>query len=97
MGSLTASLVLSVAYGANIKSESDKFFTAAEGAMVAIDLALLPGTFLVDFLPIRMNFSRTVISGKGILQNPLHSQIHPGVVPWSRLQDVCEDWEEGHR
>jgi len=53
--SLAGSLVLSIAYGMNVKSESDRYFLASEDAMAAIDLALLPGAFLVDVFPIRMS------------------------------------------
>ena len=53
LGSLTGSLTLSVAYGANIESESDKFFSASEEAMAAVSVALIPGAFLVDTFPIR--------------------------------------------
>ncbi|KAF9645500.1 cytochrome P450 [Thelephora ganbajun] len=49
---LTGSLTLSVAYGLNVESESDKFYSASEDAMNAFDIALVPGTFLVDVLPI---------------------------------------------
>ena len=58
LGSLTGSLTLSIAYGVNIESESNKFFSASEDAMAAVDVAMLPGSFLVDVFPIRMNFSR---------------------------------------
>jgi len=58
MGSLTGSLMLSIAYGVNIESESDRFFAASEDAMAAVDIAMLPGAFLVDVLPIRTNSSR---------------------------------------
>jgi hypothetical protein len=52
-GSLNGSLALSVAYGLNVESESDKFYSASEDAMSAIDIGLAPGAFLVDVLPIR--------------------------------------------
>jgi hypothetical protein len=54
-GSLTGSLILSIAYGVNVESESDRFFSASEDAMGAVDIALMPGAFLVDALPIRMS------------------------------------------
>lgn len=49
---LTGSLSLSVAYGLNVESEDDKFYSASKNATSAVDLALVPGAFLVDFLPI---------------------------------------------
>ena len=58
MESLTGSLALSVAYGVNVESESDKFYAASEDAMNAVDAALVPGAFLVDALPIRMSSSQ---------------------------------------
>jgi len=54
---LTGSLTLSVAYGVNIESESDKFYSASEDAMSALGTAMIPGAFLVDALPIRMSSS----------------------------------------
>lgn len=51
--SLTGSLTLSMAYGLNIESESDEFYATSEEAMHAVDLALLPGSFLVDTFPLR--------------------------------------------
>jgi len=52
--SMAGSLTLSVAYGVNVESENDDFYVASEDAMHAVDFALIPGTFLVDSLPIRM-------------------------------------------
>ncbi|KAF9645502.1 cytochrome P450 [Thelephora ganbajun] len=49
---LAGSLALSVAYGLNVESESDGFYSASEDAMNAVGIALVPGTFLVDALPI---------------------------------------------
>ncbi|KAF9646526.1 cytochrome P450 [Thelephora ganbajun] len=49
---LTGSLTLSVAYGLNVESESDKFYSASEDAMSAVDIALVSGAFLVGALPI---------------------------------------------
>lgn len=43
---------MSVAYGLDVESESDKFYSVTEEAISALDLAL-PGTFLVDTFPIR--------------------------------------------
>lgn len=48
---LTGSLALSITYGVNIVSESDRFYAASEEAMHAADAALLPGAFLVDAFP----------------------------------------------
>ena len=54
-GSLAGSLALSVAYGLNVESENDRFYAASGEAMNAASMALLPGAFLVDSLPIRMS------------------------------------------
>lgn len=58
LGSLTGSLTLSIAYGVDIKSESDKFYSASEDAMIGVVRALLPGAFSVDVFPIRADSSR---------------------------------------
>jgi len=49
---LAGSLTLSIAYGLNVESENDKFYAAAEEAMEAVAIALVPGSFLVDAFPI---------------------------------------------
>ncbi|KAF9786328.1 cytochrome P450 [Thelephora terrestris] len=49
---LAGSLALSVAYGLNIESENDKVYSLSEDAMNAVDIAMVPGRFLVDFFPI---------------------------------------------
>ena len=65
--------------------------------MAALDLALLPGTFLVDFLPIRIHFSRIRALLKTSYNVYLNSQIRPGMVARGRFQKVCEDREEEYR
>jgi len=87
--------MLSIAYGVNIESESDKFFSASEDAMAAVDIAMLPGAFLVDVLPIRTNSSRRAIPKRSYSVN-FHSQIRPGMVSWGQFQDVCKDGQEEH-
>ncbi|KAF9786329.1 cytochrome P450 [Thelephora terrestris] len=49
---LAGSLNLSVAYGLDVESESDKFYSASNGAINDLSAALIPGAFLVDVLPI---------------------------------------------
>ncbi|KAF9645509.1 CyP450 monooxygenase [Thelephora ganbajun] len=49
---LSCSLTLSVSYGVNVESENDKFYSLSEDAMRAVDVALVPGAFLVDALPV---------------------------------------------
>lgn len=80
-GSLTGSLTLSVAYGLNVESESNEFYSTSEGAMSALDAAMVPGAFLVDIFPTRMS------SGKSFSETPqpfiFCSQIRSRVVSWS--------------
>jgi len=63
--------------------------------MAAIDLALLPGSFLVDLFPIRTSSSPKAIP-KGSHSIHFHSKIRPRMGSWSRVQDVREDREEEH-
>jgi len=96
LGSLTGSLVLSIAYGVEVKSESDRYFSASEHAMAAVDLALLPGAFLVDVFPMRMGSGQRVLL-KRSHDIHFHSQVCPGMVSRSWFQDIREDRREGHR
>ena len=53
LGSAIAGLVMEATYGMNITSPADHFLQAAEEAVEVTKRALVPGTFLVDTLPIR--------------------------------------------
>jgi hypothetical protein len=55
--SFAGSLALSVAYGLNVESEYDMFYAKSEEANKAFAIALMPGAFLVDALPIRTSSS----------------------------------------
>lgn len=87
---------MSIAYGVDVESESDKFFSASEDAMAAVDVAMLPGAFSVDVFPIRMDSSRRNPSQRSYHVH-LHSQIRSGMVSWSWFQDVCEGGKEESR
>ena len=93
-GSLAGYLSLSIAYGVNIKSENDEFYSSSNRTMHNFGQALTPGAFLVDTFPIRMNSNRKG-SPKGSYKVYSHSKICPGMVPWSQFQEVCEGNEEG--
>jgi len=43
---------MEMTYGMDIKSHEDKFLQAAERALEYFERAIIPGTFLVDTLPI---------------------------------------------
>ena len=49
----TGSLALSITYGIRVDSSENPYFHAAEGAIEAIQAALIPGAFPVEFLPFR--------------------------------------------
>ena len=95
LGSLTGSLSLSVAYGLDVESESDKFYSVTEEAIGALDLAL-PGTFLVDTFPIRTCLGYGS-SGRISQCSFLRSKTRPGMVPWRRFQEVREVSEGDYR
>ena len=94
LGSLTGSLSLSVAYGLDVESESDKFYSVTEEAISALDLAL-PGTFLVDTFPIRTCLGYG--SSGRTSQCPLCSKTRSGMVPRGRFQEVREVSEGDYR
>ncbi|KAF9653254.1 CyP450 monooxygenase [Thelephora ganbajun] len=48
----TGALIMSLTYGFDIKSHEDPFLAAAERALVILEEATVPGTFLVDTFPI---------------------------------------------
>lgn len=49
---MTASIMLMTMYGIRIKSETNKHFVVAQRASATVSRAMVPGTFLVDVLPI---------------------------------------------
>lgn len=49
----TGSLALSITYGIRVDSAENPYFHAAEEAIEAIQAALIPGAFPVEFLPFR--------------------------------------------
>ena len=49
----TGSLALSITYGIQVDSSENPYFLAAEEAIEAIQAALIPGAFPVEFLPFR--------------------------------------------
>ena len=49
----TGSLALSITYDIRVDSPENPFFHAAEEAIESIQAALVPGTFPVEFIPIR--------------------------------------------
>lgn len=51
--SLTGSLALSIAYGIEADTPENEFFCMYKGVMEAVSEASVPGTFIVDVLPLR--------------------------------------------
>ncbi|KAG7440087.1 cytochrome P450 [Guyanagaster necrorhizus] len=49
---MAARVIMSITYGIDILPDGDPFVAVAEDAMHTVGLAVVPGTFLVDFLPI---------------------------------------------
>ena len=81
-----------MAYGLDVESESDKFYAASEDAMDPVNVAMVPGNFLVDVLPIRMSFDQ-ILSVQTEYFHSNDSQIRSGMVPWSWFQDLRENCE----
>lgn len=50
--STTGALIMSLAYGFDIKSHDNPFLTAAQRALITLEVATVPGAFLVDIFPI---------------------------------------------
>ena len=50
---LGGSLILSIVYGIEAGSQEDQFFANAQQATYSLGPALLPGAFLVDWIPLR--------------------------------------------
>ena len=60
--STTGALIMSLAYGFDIKSHENPFLTAAQRALVTLEVATVPGAFLVDTFPIRTSRGGGTIS-----------------------------------
>ena len=50
--SVVAALVMEITYGMNIVSNEDRFLAASTGAAETAKIAAIPGTFLVNTIPI---------------------------------------------
>ena len=49
----TGSLALKIIYGIEVESPENPYFLAAEGVVEAVEAAMIPGAFPVEFLPFR--------------------------------------------
>ena len=61
--------------------------------MAAVSISLMPGSFFVDVLPIRMSFSQSA-SPQPSYDIHFDSQIRPGMVPRSWFQEAREESKE---
>lgn len=50
---MVAATIMDVIYGIQVLPSDDPYIEIAEKAMLSVGEALIPGTFFVDFLPIR--------------------------------------------
>jgi hypothetical protein len=48
---MAGAIVMSVAYGLDVKPKGDPYIAAAKGAVHPATVAMVPGTFLVDTMP----------------------------------------------
>ena len=48
---MAGAVVLSIAYGIEVKGSDDPYITTAEHAMEAVNATMTPGAYLVDFIP----------------------------------------------
>jgi hypothetical protein len=87
--STVAALLMEVTYGMNITSHEDKFLRASDAGMELTKRVLVPGTFLVDTVPIREFHA---VFKKHCATEALIdiSEACPGVVSWSRIQNFRE-------
>ena len=59
---------MSMTYGIQIKDHNDPFIDMAEAALISASLALAPGAFLVDVIPI-LKYIPEFIPGAGFQKN----------------------------
>lgn len=89
---LTGSLALSIAYGIRADTLDNEFLRMYEEMLGAAREALVPGTFIVDVLPLRkpdhlsMDFCRAV---------SCHSQVFTFMVPWCAIPRDCSQNQGG--
>jgi hypothetical protein len=50
---MAGSLILNIAYGIDVRSADDPYLMMAENSLKVSEAASIPGSFLVDTLPIR--------------------------------------------
>ena len=81
--SLGGSLILSIAYGIEVDSQDNQFFANAQQATFSLGPALLPGAFLVDWIPSRTHSFECIRSAPTLT---LHcSQVPSQLATWHRI------------
>ena len=83
----TGSLALAITYDIRVDSAENPYFHAAEGVLDALQVALVPGAFAVEFLPFRESPHRNHLPHNP-KYGPLGSSLLPVVAPWWRRQEL---------
>ena len=80
---LGGSLILSIAYGIEVNSQENRFFANAQQATHSLGSALLPGAFLVDWIPSRMCTLKCIYLA--LMLTTHCSQVPSRLVAWRRI------------
>jgi len=87
--SMPGAIIISIAYGIDIKSADDKFLSASLEAIRVIGVATTPGNFLVDVIPARECLCAQTVTPQAP-DRPSDSTVHPRLVPWDEVQGSCQ-------
>ena len=82
---LGGSLILSIAYGIEADSQNNQFFANAQQATHSLGPALLPGAFLVDWIPSRTRPLKLKCTHPDPPLTFRYSQVPSRLATWSRI------------
>lgn len=88
--SLSGALIMDTIYGIEVLPENDPYISAAETFMAVQSAATIPGTFLVDFLPICKVFSNHL----RVFLTLYAVKYVPAWFPGAGFQTQAEEWSK---
>ena len=85
--SSAGSIIVRIAYGYETREKDDPIIALADAAMRHFKRLRDPGTYMVDFIPLR---TRTLpFSASGVILTSIHSETRPSLVSRSGFQENC--------
>lgn len=79
---MAGQIILGITYDIIPESDKDKYFSASEKALAGLNIAAVPGVFLVDALPFRQFF---LILCFNRITDFMFSEAYTNLVSWCRV------------